>query len=44
MGKEETLKANLVQTVINYVRASHADAIDKAYEYFWDEKDPGRVS
>ena len=40
MGKEETLKANLVQAVINYVRASHADAIDKAYEYFWDEKDP----
>ncbi len=40
MGKEETLKTTLIQSVINYVRANHTDAIDKAYEYFWDEKYP----
>lgn len=40
MGKEETLKTELFQEIIEYVRASHAAAIDKAYEYFWDEKSP----
>ncbi|TAL28219.1 MAG: hypothetical protein EPN94_00630 [Nitrospirae bacterium] len=40
MGKEETLKSTLIQSVIEYVRANHADAIDKAYAYFWDEKNP----
>ena len=40
MGKEEALKTELIQSIINYVRANHADAIDKAYAYFWDEKNP----
>jgi len=40
MGKEETLRAALFHSMIEYVRANHADAIDKAYEYFWDEKNP----
>jgi len=40
MGKEEALKTELVQSIINYVRKNHADAIDKAYAYFWDEKNP----
>ena len=40
MSKEEALKTELIQSIINYVRANHADAIDKAYAYFWDEKNP----
>ncbi len=40
MGKEEAIKAEIIQSVINYVRANHAEAIDKAYAYFWDEKNP----
>ena len=40
MSKEEALKTELIQPIINYVRANHADAIDKAYAYFWDEKNP----
>jgi hypothetical protein len=40
MGKEEDLKAHLVQSIIQYVRQNYADAIDKAYEYFWDENYP----
>lgn len=40
MGKEETMKAAFIQAVINYVRANHTEAIDKAYEYFWDGKNP----
>ncbi|RJQ41129.1 MAG: hypothetical protein C4550_02320 [Nitrospiraceae bacterium] len=40
MAKEEALKTELIQSIINYVRVNHADAIDKAYAYFWDEKNP----
>lgn len=40
MAKEEALKTELIQSIINYVRKDHADAIDKAYAYFWDEKTP----
>jgi hypothetical protein len=40
MAKEEALKTEFIQSIINYVRANHADAIDKAYAYFWDEKNP----
>jgi len=40
MGKEENLKAGLFSSIIQYVRANHADAIDKAYEFFWDEYVP----
>ena len=38
MSKEEVLKTELIQSIINYVRANHAEAIDTAYAYFWDEK------
>ena len=40
MPKEEPLKTELIQSIINYVRVNHADAIDRAYAYFWDEKNP----
>jgi len=40
MAKEETLKNTLIEAVIEYVRANHAEVIDKAYSYFWDEKEP----
>ena len=40
MGKEENLKAGLFQSLIRYVRENHAEAIDKAYEYFWDGNQP----
>lgn len=40
MAKEETLKTELIQSIIDYVRKNHAEAIDKAYAYFWDEKNP----
>lgn len=40
MGKEETLKAALFQSIIEYVRANHSETIDKAYSFFWDEKEP----
>lgn len=40
MGKENDLKTRLVQSIIIYVRENHKDAIDKAYEYFWDENYP----
>ncbi|HBR22408.1 MAG TPA: hypothetical protein DD713_07590 [Nitrospiraceae bacterium] len=40
MAKEEELKTELIQSIIDYVRKNHAEAIDKAYAYFWDEKNP----
>lgn len=40
MGKENDLKANLCQSLICYVRENHAEKIDKAYEYFWDNNYP----
>lgn len=40
MGKEDTLRRTLIQSIINYVRENHNDAIDKAYEYFWDRNYP----
>ncbi len=43
MGKEETLKTDLFQSIINYIREHHAEAIDKAYEYFWDERQPSEI-
>lgn len=43
MGKEENLKAGLFQSVIRYVRENHAEAIDKAYEYFWDGNQPDEL-
>ncbi|MDA8434247.1 MAG: hypothetical protein M0Z60_14980 [Nitrospiraceae bacterium] len=43
MGKEEDIKTRLFQSIIHYVRMNHAEAIDKAYEYFWDEQHPDEV-
>lgn len=40
MGKEESLRADLVCAVIQFVRENHAETIDKAYEYFWDDNKP----
>jgi hypothetical protein len=40
MGKEKEMQKRLFQSIIQYVRVNHADAIDKAYEYFWDEQHP----
>jgi hypothetical protein len=40
MGKEESLKTVLVGSIIQYVREEHADTIDKAYNYFWDDQNP----
>jgi hypothetical protein len=30
----------LFQSIMNFSRTKHADLIDKAYEYFWEEEDP----
>lgn len=40
MGKEESLKTGLIFRIIQFARENHAEAIDKAYEYFWDENKP----
>jgi len=40
MGKEADIKTRLIQSIIQYVRQNHKDAIDKAYEYFWDVNYP----
>jgi hypothetical protein len=40
MGKEESLKTGLVCSIIQFVRENHADTIDKAYKYFWDDQTP----
>ncbi|MEJ2696267.1 MAG: hypothetical protein P8013_06425 [Candidatus Sulfobium sp.] len=40
MGKEEGMKTELLQAIIEYVRNNHKEDIDKAYDYFWDEEDP----
>ena len=40
MGKEESLKAGLVCSVIQFVRDNHAETIDEAYKYFWDDQSP----
>ncbi len=40
MGKEEDLKTQLFQLIIEWIRTNHAGTIDKAYEYFWDEESP----
>jgi len=40
MGKEESLKTGLVCSIIQFVRENHAETIDKAYKYFWDDQTP----
>lgn len=43
MGKEEGLKTDLLQSIMQYVRDNHKEDIDKAYDYFWDEEDPAEL-
>jgi hypothetical protein len=43
MGKEEDIRTRLFQSIIHYVRTNHEEAIDKAYEYFWDEQHPDEI-
>jgi hypothetical protein len=43
MGKEEDIMTRLFQSIIHYVRMNHAEAIDEAYEYFWDEQHPDEI-
>lgn len=40
MGKQESLKTDLVCSIIRFVRENHAETIDKAYAYFWDDNKP----
>jgi hypothetical protein len=40
MGKEEDLNKQLFESIIEWIRTNHAEAIDKAYKYFWDEYSP----
>lgn len=40
MGKEESLKTELVCSIIQFIRENHAETIDKAYKYFWDDNNP----
>jgi len=40
MGKEEELAPGLFQSVIDHLREHHKAAIEKAYEYFWEENYP----
>lgn len=37
---KEDLRAGIFQSVIDYARENHADEIDRAYEYFWEEESP----
>jgi hypothetical protein len=40
MGKEEDIKTGISRIIIEGARERHAEAIDKAYEYFWDSNQP----
>jgi len=40
MGKKESLKTDLASSIIQFVRENHAETIDKAYAYFWDDNKP----
>ena len=40
MGKQESIKADLVNSIIRFVREKHAETIDRAYSYFWDGNNP----
>jgi|Deesub1362A_J573_1020465.scaffolds.fasta_scaffold00027_93 hypothetical protein len=37
---KEDVMTEVLQSVITYVRENHAEEIDKAYEYFWEEEYP----
>ena len=43
MGKEADMKAKIYQEAITYVRDNHAQEIDSAYTYFWDEQQPDEL-
>ncbi|MHB8881577.1 MAG: hypothetical protein ACYC69_08755 [Thermodesulfovibrionales bacterium] len=40
MGKQETIKTEVFQAAINFVREHHPEAIDAAYKYYWDDQQP----
>ena len=40
MGKEAKKIKDLFQDIIQYIRLNHTEAIDRAYEYFWDKENP----
>jgi hypothetical protein len=40
MGKEEDIKTEIARTIMERAREQHVEAIDKAYEYFWDSNHP----
>jgi hypothetical protein len=40
MGKEEDIKTEIARTIMERAREKHVEAIDKAYEYFWDSNHP----
>lgn len=40
MGKEESLKTDLICSIIQFAREKHPETIDKAYKYFWDDNSP----
>jgi hypothetical protein len=40
MGKEEDIKTEIARTIMERAREQHGEAIDKAYEYFWDSHHP----
>jgi hypothetical protein len=40
MGKEEDIKTELARTIMERAREQHVEAIDRAYEYFWDSNHP----
>ncbi|MEW6675905.1 MAG: SEC-C metal-binding domain-containing protein [Nitrospirota bacterium] len=40
IGKEESLKAKLVQDILAFSKKYYGNLIDDAYEYFWDNFDP----
>jgi hypothetical protein len=37
---KEDIRSGIFQSVVDYARENHADEIDKAYEYFWEEESP----
>jgi len=43
MGKEESLKTDIICSIIQSVRENHPETIDKAYEYFWDGNTPDEL-
>jgi hypothetical protein len=38
MGQD--IRTELFESIMNFARTNHAELIDKAYEYYWEEDDP----